>query len=257
MKIQIPTNKRKHSLFDQDFRVFTFIQTHLDKDGNFGESDSFIANAILDGNADRAYRSRHRLIKDGWLRIERPSVHDPKIGNTPTVVRPTASLSQFIKADWIKRRDKRQEVEENSMRNPLTHETVHAEGSKPVSCGRVQTNLNPTESANKTEHGNASCGREVTLPHAEKDILDSSMVHETVCIGVIDNRLCISTPVRNPLTHETAPAPIESPLDKARRNLAECIEADRKSSAAGYPNSWDYPIQKAQREVERLEVEGW
>lgn len=54
-------------------------------------------------------------------------------------------------------------------------------------------------------------------------------------------------------THTSVPSQPESPLDKARRQLAEFIEADKQSHAAGHIGVWDRPIQECRNDVARLE----
>jgi len=275
--IHIPTNKRKHALYKQDLSVFTFIHTHPDQDGNCGEADKFIANSVMDGDRYKVFRSRHRLLEDGWLIPVRAASNDPITGRTiPMVVKPTASLVEFIDTSWAERRAQAEtKFQKPRALRGTVHETVHAlstDNPKPVSCTQAEVGLSLDESKGNKDPQKGSCTegeKEASTVHAHNNNVDIPNEHKTVGNVVVGNRSYASTPVHSGTVHEipadpepsALPAkpestPTESPLDKARRDLVEYIKADRKSTEAGYPDSWGQTIQQVRREVARLEQEG-
>jgi hypothetical protein len=85
--------------------------------------------------------------------------------------------------------------------------------------------------------------------HAPYNNIRLSIDNRTVVNRVIENEVYGSSSETHSAPKES---PKESPLDKARRGLAEFIEADKASTAAGYPNSWDEAIRRSRADIERL-----
>ncbi len=85
--------------------VFMFIATHLDTDGCFSDSDTYIANTVAGCNRQSVSRARQSLEATGDVMVIETDRHDAKGRNLPNKVRP-APVATFWVREWFRQESK-------------------------------------------------------------------------------------------------------------------------------------------------------